>query len=80
MIAAGAEVIVPAGGLPMLLVARARPFVVVDALVLDGIAMVAKAAEMALSLRQLTGTVVSRRSTYAIASETCIAEYLSVRW
>ena len=51
----GAEVIIPAGGLPMLLFARECPFVIDGALVLNGIAVVAKAAEMALALRRLTG-------------------------
>jgi allantoin racemase len=80
LIAAGAEVIIPAGGLPMLLFARERPFVIDDALVLDGIAVVAKAAEMALALRRLTGSVVSRRGTYAKASAACVEEYLGGRW
>jgi Asp/Glu/hydantoin racemase len=80
LIAAGAEVIIPAGGLPMLLFARERPFVIDDALVLDGIAVAAKAAEMALALRRLTGSVVSRRGTYAKASAACIEEYLGGRW
>ena len=40
----------------------------------------AKAAEMALALRRLTGSVVSRRGTYAKASAACIAEYLGGRW
>jgi allantoin racemase len=80
LVEAGAEVVIPAGGLPMLLFARERPFVVDGALVLDGIAVVAKAAEMALALRRLTGAVVSRRGTYAKASAECIAEYLSARW
>jgi hypothetical protein len=48
LVAAGAEVIIPAGGLPMLLFARERPFIIDGALVLNGIAVVAKAAEMAL--------------------------------
>ena len=55
LIAAGAEVIIPAGGLPMLLFARESPFVIDDALVLNGIVVLAKAAEMALALRRLTG-------------------------
>src|SRR5215468_9828883 len=46
LVAAGAEVIIPAGGLPMLLFARERPFIIDGALVLNGIAVVAKAAEM----------------------------------
>jgi allantoin racemase len=80
LVAAGAEVIIPAGGLPMLLFARERPFVIDGALVLNGIAVAVKAAEMALALRQLTGAVVSRRGTYAKASAACVEEYLRARW
>jgi allantoin racemase len=80
LVAAGAEVIIPAGGLPMLLFARERPFVIDDALVLNGITVVAKAAKMALALRRITGSVVSRRGTYAKASAACIQEYLAGRW
>src|SRR5215470_6532773 len=80
LVAAGGEVIIPAGGLPMLLFAGECPFVIDDALVLNGIAVVAKAAEMALALHRLTGSVVSRRGTYAKASAKCIEEYLARRW
>jgi hypothetical protein len=80
LVAAGAEVILPAGGLPMFLFSRECPFVIDGALVLNGIAVAAKAAEMALSLRQLTGAVVSRRGTYAKASAACVDEYLQARW
>jgi hypothetical protein len=64
----------------MLLFARESPFIVDDAIVVNGIAIVAKAAEMALALRQLTGAVVSRRGSYAKASVQCIEEYLDGRW
>ena len=80
LVAAGAEVIIPAGGLPMLLFARECPFVIDDALVLHGIPVVAKAAEMAVSLKRLTGSVVSRRGTYAKASQQCIDEFVGTRW
>jgi allantoin racemase len=80
LVAAGAEVIIPAGGLPMLLFARECPFVIDGALVLNGIAVAAKAAEMALALRRITGAVVSRRGTYAKASVACVKEYLAGRW
>ncbi len=80
LVAAGAEVIIPAGGLPMLLFARECPFLIDGALVLNGIAVVAKATEMALALHRLTGSVVSRRGTYAKASAACIAEFLGSRW
>jgi allantoin racemase len=80
LIAAGAEVILPAGGLPMLLFSRERPFVIDGALVLNGVAVAVKAAEMALALQNLTGAVVSRRGTYAKASPACVEEYLRARW
>src|SRR5436190_4484685 len=80
LVAAGAEVVIPAGGLPMLLFARECPFVVDGAVVLHGIAVVAKAAEMAVGLQRLTGSVVSRRGTYAKAPQACIDEFLATRW
>jgi Asp/Glu/hydantoin racemase len=80
LIAAGAEVIIPAGGLPMLLFAREKPLIIDGALVLNGIAVAVKATEMALALHNLTGSVVSRRGTYAKASAACIEEYLSAQW
>ncbi|HTU56601.1 MAG TPA: aspartate/glutamate racemase family protein [Acetobacteraceae bacterium] len=80
LVAAGAEVILPAGGLPMLLFAREAPFLIDGALVLNGIAVAAKAAEMALGLYRLTGSVVSRRGTYAKASPHCIGEFAARLW
>jgi Asp/Glu/hydantoin racemase len=80
LVADGAEVIIPAGGLPMLLFARECPFVIDNALVMNGIAVIAKATEMALELKHCTGAVVSRRSTFAKASQACIDEYLGSRW
>ena len=80
LVAAGAEVIIPAGGLPMLLFARECPFIIDGALVLNGIAVVVKAAEMALALHVSPDAAVSRRGTYAKASAACIEEYLRGRW
>jgi allantoin racemase len=80
MVAEGAEVILPAGGLPMLLFTRECPFLIDNALVLNGIAVVAKAAKMALALYRLTGATVSRRGTYAKASAACVEEYMKARW
>jgi allantoin racemase len=80
LVAQGAEVVIPAGGLPMLLFARESPFVVDEALVLNGIAVIAKATETAVALRRIAGSVVSRRSTYKKASQSAIDEFLSRRW
>lgn len=78
LIEAGAEVIIPAGGLPMLLFARESPFVIDGAPVLNGIAVVAKAAEMALALKSITNVFVSRRSTYAKAPAEAVREFLDL--
>jgi allantoin racemase len=75
LISAGAEVIIPAGGLPMLLFARESPFVIEGAPVPNGIAVVAKAAETALALKAITKVVVSRRGTYAKAPAAAISEF-----
>jgi len=76
LIEQGAEVIIPAGGLPMLLFARESPFIIERTPVLNGIAVVAKATEMALALKSITNVVVSRRSTYAKAPPEAISEFL----
>ena len=80
LVAAGAEVIIPAGGLPMLLFGREHGFTVDGAVVLSGIPVVAKAAEMALALYRTTGNIVSRRGTYTKASPEAVKEYLEGRW
>jgi Asp/Glu/hydantoin racemase len=77
LVAAGAEVIIPAGGLPMLLFARECPFIVDGSPIMNGIAVVAKAAEMALALKTITGVVVSRRGAYARAAPEAIREFLA---
>jgi hypothetical protein len=56
-----------------------REFSIDGAIVLNGIATVAKAAEMAIKLRRLTGTVVSRRGLYAKAPPEPIREFLNSR-
>ena len=77
LIAAGAEIVIPAGGLPMMLFAREAPFVVDGVPVMNGIAVVAKAVEVALALRDITKVVVSRRGTYAKAPPAAIAQFLA---
>jgi hypothetical protein len=44
---------------------------------MNGIAVVAKAAEMALALRDITKVVASRRGTYAKAPPVAIAQFLA---
>ncbi len=75
---AGADVIVPTGGIPMMLFA-AEPGAQVDgAPVVNGIAVVVKAAEMAVKLRRLTGLGPSRlpASGYALPDQKTLTEFL----
>jgi len=79
LIASGADVLIPAGGLPMLLFAREQPFAVGGAVVLEGIATVLKAAEMAVALHRLTGTAASRGGLYSKAPAGAITDFLGPR-
>jgi allantoin racemase len=79
LVEAGAEVIIPAGGLPMLLVAREKNFTVQGAVVLNGIATVVAAAEAALQIYRQTGVAVSRAGTFAKAPPEAIQEFLASR-
>jgi Asp/Glu/hydantoin racemase len=80
LVAAGAEVVIPAGGLPMLLFSRESGFEIDGAPVLNGIAVAARAAEMALDLRRHGAAAVSRRGAYAKASHDAVKEFMGSRW
>jgi allantoin racemase len=77
LVEAGAEVIIPAGGLPMLLLAREGGWTIRDAVVLNGIAVAAAATEAALKLFRQTGVAVSRQGTFAKAPPEAIQEFLA---
>lgn len=76
LVEAGADIIIPAGGIPMLIMADTRPVLVGDAPVLDGIAVVVRAARMAVELKRLNGTAVSRASSFAHPDPQALAEFL----
>ena len=71
----GCDVLIPAGGLPMLLFAREQPFLIDGAIVLDGIATVMKATEMAIALHRLTGVAASRAGLYSRAPAGAIEDF-----
>jgi Asp/Glu/hydantoin racemase len=77
LVAAGVDVLIPGGGIPMLLFSRIRGHAVDSAPVINGIPIVVKAAEMAVRLRWLTGLGVSRTSDYAKAPPHVIDEFLA---
>ena len=72
----GADVLIPAGGMPMLLFSSVQPFLIGQVLVLEGIATVMKAAETAVALHRLTGMPASRAGLYAKAPAGAIADFL----
>jgi len=76
LIARGADVLIPAGGLPMLLFAGLQPFAVDGVPVLEGIATVLKSAEMAVALHRITGVAASRSGLYARASAGAVEDFL----
>jgi len=71
----GVEVVIPAGGLPMLLLARERSLVIDQMVVLNGIALVTKYTEMMLKLQQLAGLGVSRKAQFRVPSEQVVSEF-----
>jgi Asp/Glu/hydantoin racemase len=73
---AGADVIVPAGGIPMLLFGGTKGANIDGAPIVNGMSVIAKAAEMAVKLRRDCGIGVSRRSNFAKPPERALKEFL----
>jgi Asp/Glu/hydantoin racemase len=73
---AGADVIVPAGGIPMMLFGGTPGAIIDGAPIINGMSVIAKAAEMAVKLRRHGGIGVSRRSNFARAPEKALKEFL----
>jgi hypothetical protein len=73
----GVDVVLPGGGIPMLLFSRLRGHEVGGAPVLNGIPIVVKQAEMAVKLRRLTGLGVSRTSDFVKPPPEIIDEFRS---
>ena len=73
-IAKGAEVIIPAGGSAMALLAHAGIHQVDNAPIVNGVIALVKVGEMAAGLRQITGSFTSKRMTYAPPSGALLEE------
>jgi Asp/Glu/hydantoin racemase len=75
---AGADVIVPTGGIPMMLFAGEPGANVDGAPIVNGVTVVVKAAEMAVKLRRLGGMGASRvaHSGFALPSAQTLDEFL----
>ena len=78
LIAAGADVLVPTGGIPMMLFGATPGANVDGAPIVNGCAVVVKATEMAVKLRRLAGLAPSRlpASGYGLPDEKTLREFL----
>jgi Asp/Glu/hydantoin racemase len=77
LVARGCDVLIPGGGIPMLLFASIRDHVVDGAPVVNGIPIVVKMAETAVKLRRLSGLGVSRVSDYIQPPPEVIEEFMT---
>ena len=77
LVAQGTDVLIPGGGIPMLLFSRFRNHQIDGAPVINGIPIALKAAQMAVDLKRLTGQGVSRVGDYTKAPDHVIEEFLT---
>jgi Asp/Glu/hydantoin racemase len=78
LVAAGAEVLIPAGGLPALLLGTRPGYAIDGAVVLNANAIAAKLAEVAVKMRALDGTGPSRSGTFRRPSSEAVDEFVSL--
>ena len=79
LIDAGADIIVPTGGIPMMLFGNEPGANVDGAPIVNGVTVVIKAAEMAVKLKRLGFPIASRhpQSGFALPSPQALEEFLS---
>ena len=77
LVAQGVDVLIPGGGIPMLLFSRLFNHNVEGAPVMNGIPILVKMTEMAVKLRRLTGLNVSRTSDFALPPDEIIDQFVS---
>jgi allantoin racemase len=75
MLDLGIDVIILAGGYPMLLFATEQGFTINGAMVVNGLPVAVAAAETAVTMRRLNGTCTSRAGTYALPPQEAVAEF-----
>lgn len=73
----GCDILIPAGGIPMLLFSALHDHRVGAAPVINGIPIAVKMAEMAVDLRRQTGLGVSRTGDYVKAPDWVVEEFES---
>jgi Asp/Glu/hydantoin racemase len=76
LLEAGADVLVPAGGIPMMLFGGSPAANLDGAPIINGMTVIAKSAEMAIKLKRDAGIAVSRRSSFARPPEKALHEFM----
>jgi Asp/Glu/hydantoin racemase len=77
LVEAGADVVIPAGILPALLLCGERGYRIGHAPVVNSAAVALKAAEMMVALHRLDGIEPSRGPSFALAPERAVADFRS---
>ncbi|MFK5977468.1 MAG: hypothetical protein QM488_01100 [Rhizobiaceae bacterium] len=77
LVASGIDVLIPGGSIPMLLFSKIHNHTNDDAPVINGIPIVIKMAEMAVTLKRLTGQGESRVSDYTKAPPEVLEEFMT---
>lgn len=77
LVARGIDVLIPGGGIPMLLFSRVHDHNIDGAPVINGIPILVKMTETAVKLRRKTGLRVSRTSEFARPPPEVIEEFLA---
>ncbi|MFZ0040410.1 MAG: aspartate/glutamate racemase family protein [Solirubrobacteraceae bacterium] len=77
LLEADAEVLIPAGGLPALVLSQRSGLEIGGAVVLDPLPVLAKHGEAAVALGELGVPIVSRRGAFALPSNRCREEFLA---
>ena len=76
LIADGVDVVIPGGGIPMLLLAEAKIREIDGAPVLDGLHVLLKQTELAVFLRRSSGIETSRLADFRLPPAEVIQEFL----
>ena len=76
LVAAGVDVLIPGGGIPMLLFAKERDFNIDGAPVVNGIPILVKMTQTAVELRRFSGLKISRASDMQIPPTYVLEELL----
>jgi Asp/Glu/hydantoin racemase len=75
LIQTGAEILIPAGGLPALVLSRRPGLTIDDAAVLNPVPVLAKHGEAAVALKQLGLPSASRKGAFALPSARCKEQF-----